>query len=220
MSKYIIYIIIIINIIGIINNKSCMNCNNKQKTDSNFKKIIIIFITSFLGLIIILIILILFVRKYVNYLPQYTISHSNLKTKEKINLEKKLVYLLHYEIKGESYIKEYENEKCTICLEKIKKNDEVCLTLCKHLFHFICLKLYILDNLNSKCPLCKYDFLEMLKDKKIDFQNIQINYEQEKKMLEHYKQINKIEPDIINVRTFDKDIIPTNVNTNINTVKY
>ena len=41
-----------------------------------------------------------------------------------------------------------------------------------------------------------------------------------KQMLEHYKQINKIEPDIINVRTFDKDIIPTNVNTNINTVKY
>ena len=55
------------------------------------------------------------------------------------------------------------NEKCTICMDDMKEDDEYYNLTCKHIFHIDCIKEYLL-NYNHQCPLCK----EEIGEKKIN----------------------------------------------------
>ena len=48
------------------------------------------------------------------------------------------------------------NEKCSICMVKIVKDDEVFDLKCKHLFHTDCMKIY-LEEYGYKCPVCRVE---------------------------------------------------------------
>ena len=55
--------------------------------------------------------------------------------------------------------------ECTICIEKFAKKCLICVTPCKHIFHYECLCKFIETAKEKqkpviKCPLCNYDFLE------------------------------------------------------------
>ena len=55
--------------------------------------------------------------------------------------------------------------ECTICIEKFVDKCLICITPCKHIFHYECLSKYVeaakgKQKLVIKCPLCNYDFLE------------------------------------------------------------
>ena len=51
---------------------------------------------------------------------------------------------------------------CTICIEEFKEEkSKVCITPCQHVFHFKCLKDWLLKNvLTPKCPNCNYNLLQ------------------------------------------------------------
>lgn len=51
------------------------------------------------------------------------------------------------------------NERCTICLEDMKEDEEYFNIECKHIFHKNCLETY-LKNYNHICPLCREDIGE------------------------------------------------------------
>ena len=105
-------------------------------------------------------------------------SNRNREERE-ILKKKKKYYLLNNEIKGFIYKKENCNneEECPICLENYSDEKKVCFTPCKHLFHHICLKEYIYGCDEMKCPICKFDMWNCLKDKKINYSKIKIKEE-------------------------------------------
>jgi len=43
---------------------------------------------------------------------------------------------------------------CAICIDKLKKGNEIIKLPCNHLFHIDCIKSYFL-NYNNKCPMCR-----------------------------------------------------------------
>ena len=49
-----------------------------------------------------------------------------------------------------------EMDACPICLEPIKKNDNVPKLKCKHYFHVDCLSTY-LKNYSYQCPICRVE---------------------------------------------------------------
>ena len=61
--------------------------------------------------------------------------------------------------------------ECAICIEKFADKCLICVTPCKHIFHYECLKKLIETAKKKqkpivKCPLCNYDFLEEKDDEK------------------------------------------------------
>ena len=63
--------------------------------------------------------------------------------------------------------------ECAICIEKFVNKCLVCVTPCKHIFHYECLKKFVETAKNKqnpviKCPLCNYDFLEENDNKKLN----------------------------------------------------
>ena len=121
-----------------------------------------------------------FMRIWENYINQRLAFERLQKLKEKEFLvKKKKYYLLNNEIKGFKYKKENCNneEECPICLENYSDEKKVCFTPCKHLFHHICLKEYIYGCDEMKCPICKFDMWNCLKDKKINYSKIKIKEE-------------------------------------------
>lgn len=62
-------------------------------------------------------------------------------------------------LKDEKKIKKYNleeklEEKCTVCLGELKKDDMVWELNCKHVFHQDCIKTW-LKEYNYKCPICR-----------------------------------------------------------------
>ena len=49
---------------------------------------------------------------------------------------------------------EEDSEKCTICFDIVKLNEEVCDLKCKHVFHYVCLKNWLITAPQLKCPNC------------------------------------------------------------------
>jgi hypothetical protein len=45
-------------------------------------------------------------------------------------------------------------KNCSICLEEYKKNDNINVLKCNHIFHNNCLKMWLLNN--NTCPLCRW----------------------------------------------------------------
>ena len=173
----------------------------ENKTESNEKKGIFCKIddsflckhTAFFFLIMIIIILIVvvcsclfikycyerhpFLRGWERMVAQRLANQRKKKKKEEELLErKKKYYLLNIEIKGITFNKQLIDygEKCPICLENFNFEKEVCFTPCKHLFHHLCLKEYVYGIIDAKCPICKSNLFDCLKNKKIDYRKITI----------------------------------------------
>lgn len=53
------------------------------------------------------------------------------------------------------------NTSCSICLDEFRENHLVCVTECNHVFHFNCLKKWLITNvMNPKCPNCVCSLLK------------------------------------------------------------
>ena len=129
---------------------------------------------------------IIYVIRYYGFDPVYNDweyfwrRRNERKRKEReILKKKKKYYLLNYEIKCFKYNKENCNneEECPICLENYSIEKDVCFTPCKHLFPHNCLKEYIYGCEEMKCPICKFDMWDCLKDKNINYSKIKIKEE-------------------------------------------
>ncbi|CAN7983216.1 unnamed protein product [Ixodes hexagonus] len=53
-------------------------------------------------------------------------------------------------------------EKCTICLSEFEDNEDVRRLPCMHLFHIVCVDQWLTTN--KRCPICRVDIEEHLKD--------------------------------------------------------
>jgi hypothetical protein len=92
--------------------------------------------------------------------PQRREDATELLKKENL---KKLEYLFTHELHPVEYdnkVNEFENN-CTICLEDFSINNQVIKLQCKHLFHYSCLKDWLVKQaLHPKCPNCNYLVIE------------------------------------------------------------
>lgn len=102
----------------------------------------------------------IFINKYFNktILNDNNINEFSLLDNIKENINKynsKIVYF-------ENIINNYENTNfvCSICIENIDKNNNLCIINCGHYFCKKCLTKYIIENCKKcKCPICRSDFL-------------------------------------------------------------
>ena len=127
-------------------------------------------------------------------------NNNNIKNKkDMINIIKKH-FLFQNLIIPEIFIEKlkfYDNI-CSICLNVfIEKQSKICVTQCHHVFHFYCLKKYVLENNGRKCPNCNYDLFRILDKIKFNYNLVKIipldekdNPNNEKKNKEN-KMINK-----------------------------
>ena len=71
-------------------------------------------------------------------------------------------YKKHFILKRIKYNKSYTlfNQKCPICIEEIKINDDVIILTCNHGFHMTCITEWIKKDLkkNRYCPICHLKF--------------------------------------------------------------
>jgi len=75
----------------------------------------------------------------------------------------------------EKKIKETK-EICAICLQDFVINkSKICKTPCQHIFHFYCIKKYILSSEHCECPLCKFDLLSNLDEDKLNVSNLDLS---------------------------------------------
>lgn len=58
-------------------------------------------------------------------------------------------------------LKEYENKDCNICIETYKKDDQIIILPCNHIFHYDCIKNW-LCNEKVTCPICRTDVREYI----------------------------------------------------------
>ena len=93
------------------------------------------------------------------------ISREIKKEKNKKNeiLQKMLKNILvQTELSSKSIIKNFP--QCAICLQAFELKCSICITPCKHVFHYECLKKFALTKKNDlvdlKCPLCNFIFLD------------------------------------------------------------
>jgi len=134
----------------------------------------------FLGIFIVFFILIVIYHvylclrnndNYINYDPDYNMNRigNNLKKKHYLFQNE-----LKYQIYNENMVK--YGDECTICLEKFIVNKiRICFTPCKHIFHFSCLKEYIIKSNDTHCPNCKFDFFSLLNGKNINYDLVEID---------------------------------------------
>ena len=93
---------------------------------------------------------------------------------------KKIENLLKTELAPKKFIKKYgikDGNTCTICIEDFKeKISKVSITPCQHVFHYKCLRNWLIKNvLNPKCPNCNYNLIKDVENKKIEeIQSIEV----------------------------------------------
>ena len=71
---------------------------------------------------------------------------------------------LDNELKGKKFstIKDKKITKCTICIEDFQDENIVSVTPCNHIFHFECIKKWMVNDINHiKCPLCNHQFIKI-----------------------------------------------------------
>ena len=99
-------------------------------------------------------------------------SNSNEVDVEEEN-RKKIETLLQTTLKQKDFNKKYgikDGNICTICIDEFKeKKSKVSLTPCQHVFHYKCLRKWLLQNvLNPKCPNCNYNLIQDMDSLKTD----------------------------------------------------
>ena len=137
--------------------KLCTTERECEQIKNNLIKILIIVLSS---VVLFLIIIVLYIKfcygKRINSKIQKDLLKKN--------------YLFQKIMPCYIYNKNIQNE-CVICLQKFIFNySKICKTPCNHIFHFYCLKKFILSTKNIECPLCKYNFnkhLKKIKDKEL-----------------------------------------------------
>ena len=123
------------------------------------------------SLIVLVVILIIFYKFFLNkYIEKHKIPNFNTITKKELKK-----HFLFQKLMKPSYYKtneKNEEEVCPICLQKFNVNiSKICITPCKHIFHFYCLKKFVFEFNNFNCPYCKKEYLP---SKKFNLQDIRI----------------------------------------------
>ena len=128
------------------------------------------FITLIIIIIIIFIIIIFFIILLirVNIMNQRYFEKKDMIKKKKVYIFQKIIIPLN-KIPNDAL---NYGTQCPICLDDFTPLKKVCATPCKHIFHFKCLRKYIIETNNSKCPLCNFDLLSILEGKKINYKKI------------------------------------------------
>ena len=187
-----------------------INTDNPSIERERLMKILIIVIFSFLALVIIALLIAIYYRcKKMQNLVQAQneiLRQEELKKKEKHEKINKLFEtLLIPKIFNE---KDVSNDctECAICIEKFTEKNLVCITPCKHIFHYECLKKCVetaksQEKQDIKCPLCNYDFLE---EKNVD------------KKLNEITNVNEINNNLNNGQQNDFTIRSRVINVNPN----
>ena len=155
------------------------NENDSNKKKSFFIKIVII-LSAIIAVILIVIIIIYFILKWKEK-KEFNLNideNENLINKNEIELKKK-IFLLKNEFKLIHYSNEIKTKKSPICVENFKLESKIILTTCNHIFHYKCLKKFVLENKIILCPLCKFDFMSLFENKNKDFNNVSLNFNDE-----------------------------------------
>ena len=88
----------------------------------------------------------------------------------------KIEFALKNYLKPKKFLKKYgtkDGNTCTICIDDfVEKKSRVCVTPCKHVFHYKCLNNWLVKNvINPKCPNCNYNLVQDVKDSDINNTN-------------------------------------------------
>ena len=199
------------------NNTSQKNLNRNNRNHNNSKCLFgkcnnsIIGITFF-GMILTFFLFCIIATIYENYKRRRLIS-SNIEKREEYNEtyeeeksnnsnETKIIKVqktYHNNLVSKIYTEDMINlgDECIICLKKFIINKiKVCLFPCNHMFHFSCIKDYIILSDDYHCPICGFDFSSFIR-KKVDFNNINLEYNNNEFII-HDIKINNI----INVKKY------------------
>ena len=150
------------------NHKNSVLCS---KTASIITLILTILV--FLGC---LLFVILCIRNLIIYRRQRNNAINEAERKELL-IKQKLTYLFTKEIKPFNFSLEKPilDENCPVCLEKFDSKKQICITPCKHYYHYYCLSKYAIETKDTLCPLCKFNYLSILDNKNISFTTIESN---------------------------------------------
>jgi len=134
---------------------------------------LILTILVFLGC---LLFVILCIRNLIIYRRQRNNAINEAERKELL-IKQKLTYLFTKEIKPFNFSLEKPilEENCPVCLEKFDSKKQICITPCKHYYHYYCLSKYAFETKDILCPLCKFNYLSILDNKNINFSKIEPN---------------------------------------------
>ena len=133
-----------------------------------------------IGIIICLVIIVLLVGFCIVFTCYYKKKIRERKKKQLIQMYKKY-FLFQDLMKPIIYNREKiqetkEKEMCAICLQDfIINKSKICITPCKHIFHFYCIKKHILSSEHCECPLCKFDLLTNLDEDKLSVNNLDLS---------------------------------------------
>ena len=105
-----------------------------------------------------------------NNLNAQSENEEEINLKKKIYIFKNIMKPIQYNIKGH----EKYGTQCMICLDNFDENKQICLTNCKHVFHYKCLYDYIIHTSDSHCPDCKFDFFTLIENESIEYSKINI----------------------------------------------
>jgi hypothetical protein len=154
----------------------------KGKTDCRFYRTCTVKNSKnfMIGIIICILIVIILIALFVIFTCYYKKKIREKKKKQLLQMYKK--YFLFQDlmkplIYNEEKIKELkEKEACAICLQDFVINkSKICKTPCQHIFHFYCIKKYILSSEHCECPLCKFELLTDLDEDKLDVEHLDLS---------------------------------------------
>ena len=169
----------------------------------NIVQKITIFAIIFSSLVVIIVIIVIVIycrrKKNRNISQSQNVALQQKDTKEKQKVDKINKLFEHLLTTKEFNENDISNgcSECTICIEKFIDKCLICITPCKHIFHYECLNKFIetaieKQKLSIKCPLCNYDFLEEKNDNK--------------KLHEINNSNNEINNNVINKNEIDKNV--------------
>ena len=134
------------------------------------KKIIIILCLCVIAIIIILFIIFVFLYKKKR---TDAIIVANILDEEEKKFKKQLRKIAEKEFntfipKKFSDVKDNDFVSCGICMEDFKSDDIISFTICKHIFHYNCLKNWFLplesDEVHNTCPECRKELFQLKYD--------------------------------------------------------
>ena len=142
-----------------------------SKTASTITLILTILV--FLGCVLCVI---LWIRNCIIYRRERNNAMNEAERKDLL-LKQKLTYLFTKEIKPFNFSLEKPilEENCPVCLEKFDSKKQICITPCKHYYHYYCLSKYAFETKDILCPLCKFNYLSILDNKNINFAKIDLH---------------------------------------------